>query len=61
MLDALVRRQDEGTLRTLCTPGDDGCLIDFTSNDYLGLGRSAELRESILREEARVMAVRSCG
>lgn len=59
MRNSLARRSEEGTLRELRTPEHDGCLIDFTSNDYLGLGRFEELRQSINREEAMVLEVRN--
>jgi 8-amino-7-oxononanoate synthase len=42
--EKLVRRKEEGLLRKLTTP--DG-LIDFSSNDYLGLARSPELFDFI--------------
>ena len=40
----LTARRDAGLLRTLTAPTG---LIDFCSNDYLGLSRSAELRMAI--------------
>lgn len=43
----LSRRKDDGLLRALPPHVD---LIDFTSNDYLGLARNSELREAILRK-----------
>lgn len=57
MRDALERRRDEGTLRELRTAEGDYCFVDFTSNDYLGLGRSNELRLEIEREEVRARKV----
>lgn len=57
MFDTLARRRAEGTLRELRTPEEDYCFADFTSNDYLGLGRSMALREAIGREEARATEV----
>jgi len=41
----LNKRSQENALRTLKTVSDD--MIDFSSNDYLGLARSAELKKSI--------------
>ena len=55
----LSRRRQEGTLREMRTVERDRCFIDFTSNDYLGLGRSTELLRSIEKEEARVLKVKS--
>lgn len=43
--DKLTKREQEGTLRKLSA--HDDALIDFTSNDYLGLGRSTELFDQI--------------
>lgn len=40
----LAIRQQDGSLRSLRV---NGALIDFSSNDYLGLARSPALRESI--------------
>jgi 8-amino-7-oxononanoate synthase len=40
----LDKRKSQGTLRTLTLPGN---LIDFYSNDYLGLSRSEELFDRI--------------
>ncbi|CAM9263914.1 unnamed protein product [Choristocarpus tenellus] len=61
MREVLQRRRDAGTLRELRTPENDGFLVDFTSNDYLGLGRSERLHQAVLREEeyARQEASRS--
>lgn len=53
----LARRREEGTLRELRTPEQDKCFVDFTSNDYLGLGRAADLREAIELEETRARKV----
>lgn len=60
MRDALERRRDEGTLRELRTAEGDHCFIDFTSNDYLGLGRSKELRMEIEKEEVKAWEVSIC-
>jgi 8-amino-7-oxononanoate synthase len=43
---------DENALRTLREP--DNLLIDFNSNDYLGLARSAELHQEILERSESV-------
>lgn len=43
--DQLISREQKGILRTLKHPDPD--LIDFTSNDYLGLARSGELRQRV--------------
>lgn len=43
--DQLVVRAHKGILRTLKNP--DPTLIDFTSNDYLGLAKSVELKLNI--------------
>lgn len=40
----LATRQQDGSLRSLRV---NGALIDFSSNDYLGLARSVTLREAI--------------
>lgn len=57
MRDTLRRRRAQGTLREMRTPEQDQCFVDFTSNDYLGMGRDAHLLGSIEREEARVQKV----
>ncbi|WP_367867979.1 aminotransferase class I/II-fold pyridoxal phosphate-dependent enzyme [Pedobacter sp. WC2423] len=44
MLDKLKLRKSESTFRSLQTKND---LYDFSSNDYLGFARSAELRQAI--------------
>jgi len=44
--EALEKRKDEGTLRTL-QPKSEG--IDFYSNDYLGLARNSELQNLLLK------------
>lgn len=59
MADSLTKRKDEGTLRELRTAEVDKCFVDFTSNDYLGLGRSEELGQSVKHEEARILQVRN--
>ncbi|MFY0591427.1 aminotransferase class I/II-fold pyridoxal phosphate-dependent enzyme [Roseivirga sp.] len=41
----LAKRRNEGALRGLKTTGED--LIDFSSNDYLGLARSGQLKTNI--------------
>lgn len=43
----LLKRQRHGNLRQLKLPQD---LIDFSSNDYLGLARSAKLAEAVTEE-----------
>lgn len=57
MREALARRKEEGTLRELRTVDDDQCFVDFTSNDYLGLGRSNELQSAVKQEESRALLV----
>lgn len=57
MRDILGRRREEGTLRELRTPEKDQCFVDFTSNDYLGLGRAGDLREASELEAARARKV----
>lgn len=57
MRKILERRREEGTLRELRTPEQDQCFVDFTSNDYLGLGRSAQLGRATELEEARAHKV----
>ena len=42
----LAKRRDQGSFRSLGHKQDD--LIDFSSNDYLGLARSTDLKASIL-------------
>ncbi|CAN0418433.1 unnamed protein product [Ectocarpus sp. 12 AP-2014] len=53
MRQILARRREEGTLRELRTPEEDQCFVDFTSNDYLGLGRAADLRQAAELEAER--------
>jgi 8-amino-7-oxononanoate synthase len=53
----LDRRAVEGTLRELRTAEADGCYVDFGSNDYLGLARSASLAAATDAEVQRVRAV----
>lgn len=57
MRDILTRRKQEGTFRELRTPEGDACFVDFTSNDYLGLGRAAELRRAAEQEATRARKV----
>lgn len=46
-IEALLRKkEDEGTLRTL--NHINGALVDFSSNDYLGLARSSALKTQIV-------------
>lgn len=45
--EALHKRKQEGTLRTL-KPKTDG--VDFYSNDYLGLARNEELHNKLLKK-----------
>lgn len=59
MLNILKRRREEGTLRELRTPEKDLCFVDFTSNDYLGLGRAAGLRQAAEAEARRAREVRA--
>eukprot|EP00903_Cladosiphon_okamuranus_P018044 g16605.t1 len=53
MREILARRREEGTFRELRTPEQDQCFVDFTSNDYLGLGRAADLRQATEVEATR--------
>lgn len=57
MKEVLARRREEGTFRELRTPEQDQCFVDFTSNDYLGLGRSADLRQASEMEARRARKV----
>lgn len=57
MREILARRRKEGTLRELRTPEQDHCFVDFTSNDYLGLGRAADLRQATEVEARRARQV----
>lgn len=57
MHDILMRRRAEGTFRELRTPEKDVCFVDFTSNDYLGLGRAADLRQAAEAEARRAREV----
>jgi 8-amino-7-oxononanoate synthase len=45
LIDQLATREHKGILRKLIHP--DSSLIDFTSNDYLGLAKSGELSQRI--------------
>ena len=47
---ALARREGEGTLRS--TRAQPAGLVDFASNDYLGLARNADFAAAHFREEA---------
>jgi 8-amino-7-oxononanoate synthase len=53
----LDRRAVEGTLRELRTAQADECYVDFGSNDYLGLARSASLAAATDAEVHRVRAI----
>ncbi len=56
LLDRLKKRKEEGTFRSLSqTEG----LIDFTSNDYLGFSRSAELLKRAQRGVKKIGATGS--
>lgn len=57
MQEILARRHRAGTLREMRISEQDRCFVDFTSNDYLGLGRAADLLQSIRTEEKRVLKV----
>lgn len=57
MREILTRRRHEGTFRELRTPEQDQCFVDFTSNDYLGLGRAADLRQASELEATRARKV----
>lgn len=57
MKEILARRHQAGTFREMRISEKDRCFIDFSSNDYLGLGRAAELLQSIRIEEKRVLKV----
>ncbi len=54
--DRLHLREQEDRLRRLTTTHN---LIDFCSNDYLGLARSQELSESILRKTESIQPVKN--
>lgn len=45
--EALHKRKQEGTLRTLNSKSDG---VDFYSNDYLGFARNKELQDKLLQE-----------
>ncbi|SIT23284.1 8-amino-7-oxononanoate synthase [Chryseobacterium ureilyticum] len=45
--EALHKREQEGTLRTLKSPTEG---IDFYSNDYLGLARNREFQDILLKK-----------
>ena len=57
----MARRREEGTLRELRTPEQDQCFVDFTSNDYLGLGRADDLRQASELEARRAREVTDMG
>lgn len=61
MREILARRREEGTFRELRTPEQDQCFVDFTSNDYLGLGRAADLRQASELEAGRARQVTGAG
>lgn len=61
MQEILARRREEGTFRELRTPEQDQCFVDFTSNDYLGLGRAAGLRQATEVEASRARKVTGTG
>lgn len=48
LLKSLAKRDEEGALRKLKVVAPS--LIDFSSNDYLGLARSSELKDMIEHE-----------
>ena len=52
----LRQREQTGLLRQLRTNGD---LVDFCSNDYLGLARSPELQQAIQRTENQINTPRN--
>ena len=52
LIKQLSLREAEGSRRYL--KQEQHGLVDFTSNDYLGLARSKELFQSILKENARL-------
>lgn len=54
----LMRRQNAGNLRTLSQASG---LIDFASNDYLGLARSETLKNEFLNEWEKIGGVGSTG
>jgi 8-amino-7-oxononanoate synthase len=45
--DKLLKRERQGNLRQLSVPQN---IIDFSSNDYLGLARSSNLADSVAQE-----------
>ncbi|WP_037239452.1 aminotransferase class I/II-fold pyridoxal phosphate-dependent enzyme, partial [Rhodomicrobium udaipurense] len=55
--DALARLEERGRLRQLTLPSG----YDFTSNDYLGLAESHELREAVLAALERGIAIGAGG
>lgn len=56
--ERLLKRANLGNLRSLKTVHN---LIDFSSNDYLGLARSSDLATSIFQEWNRVKGLGSTG
>jgi len=55
---ALLKRENEGNFRVL---PDENQLIDFCSNDYLGLARNASLAKIIENEYANAIAIHKNG
>lgn len=49
---SLASRRDRGLLRSLDAPATDG-LVDFSSNDYLSLSKSLELRRRLIERLER--------
>ncbi|NNM95396.1 MAG: 8-amino-7-oxononanoate synthase [Bacteroidia bacterium] len=56
--EALARREERGLLRRLQKPGTRA---DFSSNDYLGFARSAELRRMVYEAEEKTGAPNGSG
>ena len=50
----LLLRQQQGHLRQLPNPSH---LVDFASNDYLGLARCPDLKRCVLEEGERISSV----
>jgi len=51
--DDLLKRERGGNLRQLCVSQN---LIDFSSNDYLGLARSSKLTDAVMQEWSQLEA-----